>query len=91
MNPNSGTHAASYSLGVIAMQLADLPNHLKHSLNLTGLLGLIPGPREPKASNLYKFLLPLCMELRQAFELGVDVRTPKKPDGEVRLHCRVFT
>lgn len=70
------------------MQIADLPNHSKHNLNLTGLLGLTPGPKEPKLTNLYKFLLPLFMELRLAFELGIDIRTPKRPNGELSTTTR---
>ena len=67
------------------MQVADLPNRLKHSLNLTGLLRLTPGPSEPKLSNFHKLLLPLGMELREAFELGVITSTPKHPEGDISL------
>ena len=83
MNPNI-THAAPYS-----ERHRDVgggpPESLKHSLNLTGLLGLTPGHSEPKLSNFQRLLLPLGMELREAFELGVITSTPNHREGDISL------
>ena len=51
------------SLGVIYLAVMNLPRHLRYKRKNMLLLGIIPGPSEPKEINT--FLLPLVEELKE--------------------------
>jgi hypothetical protein len=80
-NANHGIHMRAYSMGPLVLEIADLPPSLRARQPLLACLGITPGPEEPKAANLWKFTLPLFMELRQAWEHPILIRTPSHPEG----------
>lgn len=82
-NANSGLHTRAYSMGPLVLELADLPPSLRARQPLLACVGITPGPEEPKAANLWKFTLPLFLELRQAWEHPVLIRTPSRPEGRL--------
>lgn len=43
----------------------------------------LTGPHEPSAETLWKFYLPLIMELRAGFRLGIWLRSPRYPRGRL--------
>jgi hypothetical protein len=45
------------------------------------LTTVMTGPKEPRGPNVWKYLLPLTVELRKALIDGVVVRTPRHPNG----------
>ena len=81
-SPNSRRGAAADSMGPISLYLADVPPQLRSAFCCTMIVGITPGPKEPKAKNLQKNLLPLILQLRAAALHGLWVRTPKHPSGE---------
>ena len=83
MNPNSFRSGPSFSLGPISMQVLDLPTRLRANLRHTLIVGLTPGPKEPRGINLHKFLIPLSLELRNAWLHGLNIRSPRFPEGRL--------
>lgn len=80
-NANHGIHQKKYSLGPIVLEIANLPPELRPRQPLLACVGITPGPGEPRAANLWKFTLPLFMELRQAWKDFIYLRTPSAPGG----------
>ena len=60
-----------YSLGAIYLTFMNLPRTMRFRQENVLLVGLIPGPREPKR-NINPFLVPLVQEL-QKFWVGVEM------------------
>ena len=81
-NPSSNRSASADSMGPISLQVADLPLQLRSAFCLSMIMGVTPGPRQPRATNLFKHLVPIVLELRAAREHGMWIRTPKYPAGE---------
>ena len=81
-NPSSRRSAASDLMGPITLYLADMPAQLRSAFCCTMIVGITPGPREPKEQNLHKNLLPIMLELRAAELYGLWVRTPTHPAGK---------
>lgn len=81
-NPNSNRSSPQSSMGPITLQIADLPNRMRSSFACMLLVGVTPGPKEPLGPNLWKFLLPLILEIRAAEKHGIWVRTPSSPNGQ---------
>ena len=80
-SPFSSRSSGSYSLGPISLQIANLPTQLRASFACTLLTGITPGPKSPLAKNLWRFLLPLCLEIRAGETEGLWIRTPQYPNG----------
>ena len=59
------------SLGVIYLSILNLPRHLRYKQENIILVGIIPGPKEPKL-NINSYLSPLVDELKE-FWHGVDI------------------
>ena len=87
-NASSNRSAATHSMGPISLTIADLPSPLRASLACTLLVGITPGPKPPRASNLYKLLLPLVLEIRAADEYGLWIKTPRYPQGKLPQYHR---
>lgn len=45
--------------------------------------GALSGPKEPTKETLWKYMLPIVMELLQAWETPIKVRTPSHPNGRL--------
>ncbi|KAJ9094875.1 hypothetical protein QFC20_006786 [Naganishia adeliensis] len=76
-----GNHARTSSVGPVIGHVTNLPVKLRGSMPLSLLLAITPGPSEIRGENLHQYLLPLCLELRQARLHGLTVRTPSHPNG----------
>ena len=63
------------------MTIADLPAHMRGNVAFMMIMGITPGPKMPRHSNLHHFLAPLMFELREAWANGVWVETLKYPLG----------
>ena len=82
-SPSSRRAAAADSMGPITLYLADVPAELRSAFCCTMIVGITPGPKQPKASNLHKNLLAVTLELRAAGRHGLWVRTPEHPSGRL--------
>ena len=66
---------SNYSSGVIYVAIQNLPRRERYLTNNIILLGIIPGPHEPKRS-INSFLLPLIKELKELWQ-GVTMESPQ--------------
>ena len=64
---------SAYSIGVIYLVVQNLPRSLCFKLENVIVVGLIPGPREPK-NTINSYLKPLINDLLKLWE-GVKMRT----------------
>jgi hypothetical protein len=71
---------SSYSVGVLFAVLLNLPRELRYLRENIVILGLIPGPTEPR--NIMPFLSPLVDELEKLYD-GVRIRTATAPEGRL--------
>ena len=61
-----------YSTGVIYLTILNLPRNERYLTENVIIVGIIPGPREPKKS-INSYLTPLVLELKEAWEHGITV------------------
>ena len=54
----------SYSVGVIYAVIINLPRHMRYKPNNVIIIGVIPGPHEPK-KHLNSYLGPVVIELQE--------------------------
>lgn len=69
----------AYSIGLILLRCADLPDQVKNQMNYSSLLGITVGPKEPSSMDAY--LQPIISELMQAWKRGVNVQVPCEEGG----------
>ena len=62
-----------YSLGVLYLVLMNLPRSERFKRENIFLVGIIPGPNEPR-NNINSYLFPLVDELIELWEVGVNLR-----------------
>ena len=67
-NKISGKH---YSVGAIYMICLNLPAHLRFRVENVYLVGIMPGPGEPKLQQINHYLSPLVHDLNQLWNPGV--------------------
>lgn len=65
-----------YSVGAIYLTLQNLPRDERNKLENVILVGVIPGPGEPRKT-INSFLTPLVLELKEAWSNGFIVSTGK--------------
>ena len=65
-----------YSVGAIYVVIQNLPHHKRFLEENIILVGVIPGPSEPKLT-LNSYLAPLTEELREGWDSGFDVKTSR--------------
>ena len=70
-----------YSVGVIYLVIQNLPQSVRYKTENIILIGIIPGPKEPKYT-LNSFLRPLVEELKELWT-GVDINCKYHPVGKV--------
>jgi len=68
------THVA-YSVGICYICVLNFPHHLRYLRENIFVLGIIPGPHEPKI-HMNSFLEPLVKELLKLWK-GITIPTPK--------------
>ena len=61
-------HTLEYSVGVIYLCLNTLPRTLRYKRENIIIVGIIPGPSEPKVT-MDSYIMPLVQDLKE-FELG---------------------
>ena len=62
-----------YSVGAIYLTIQNLPRHLRYRIENMIVIGIIPGPDEPK-KNINSFLGPLVVELQEAWQSGFVIQ-----------------
>ena len=73
-----------YSVGAIYLVVQNLPRSERFKVSNIILVGLIPGPKEPKSINPYLDLL--VDDLRQLFH-GVDIPHPNFTSNKIRVRA----
>ena len=73
-----------YSLGAIYLTTQNLPRALRNRPENILLVGLIPGPSEPKLT-INSYLGPLLLELKEAWAKGIAVSTPNGTKVTLRV------
>jgi len=71
------------SVGVIYLSILNLPHHIRYKQENVILVGIIPGPKEPKLT-INSYLSPLVDELKEFWE-GVDLQTSEHTFLRVRI------
>jgi hypothetical protein len=69
----------AYSIGLILLRCADLPDQVKNQVKFSSVVGITVGPKEPPKMDAY--LQPLVTELKHAWKDGVDVLVPDGNGG----------
>ena len=75
-----------YSIGAIYLTLMNLPRSIRFRQENVMLIGLLPGPREPK-NDLNTFLAPLVHELQKLWN-GMEMHINSV--GVVKLRCALL-
>jgi len=70
-----------YSVGVMYLVIQNLPRSARYKTENIILVGIIPGPKEPKHT-VNSFLRPLVEELKE-FWTGIDIDCKYHPLGKV--------
>ena len=73
-----------YSLGAIYLTIQNLPRSIRYKPENIILVGLIPGPSEPKLT-VNGFLAPLVEELTMAWNEGIIVTSPEGTRITIRI------
>jgi uncharacterized C2H2 Zn-finger protein len=73
-----------YAVGVIYLTVQNLPREVRYHTDNVMLVGVIPGPKEPKL-NINAYLTPLVLELDEAWKEGFIVSSPQGVQITVRL------
>lgn len=72
-----------YSVGAIYLTIQNLPREECYKLENILLVGIMPGPCEPKLT-MNSFLAPLVLELKEAWEKGFSFTTHDKSTVTVK-------
>ena len=78
---------APYSAGAIYFVIQNLPRTERYKLENVILVGLIPGPREPKIMNFY--LRPLVKDLNKLYH-GVKLKNKESIFAQLEQFCLVY-
>lgn len=73
-----------YTVGAIYLTVQNLPRDERYKPENIILVGIIPGPSEPKLS-INSYLTPLVIELKEAWEKGFTLTTYNKSIVTVKL------
>ena len=73
-----------YAVGVIYLTIQNIPREVRYHTDNVILVGIIPGPKEPKL-NINSYLTPLVLELEEAWKEGFIVKSPQGIEITVRL------
>ena len=77
-------HQTQYSVGVMYLVIMNLPRTIRFKPENIIIVGIIPGPNEPKTTEMNSYLRPLVKELNALWTDGIQV---SKSSGE---SCNVF-
>jgi len=73
-----------YSVGAIYLSIQNLPREDRYKPENILLVGIIPGPSEPKL-NINSYLAPLVLELKEAWDKGLTITSYDKTTVTVKL------
>ena len=77
-------HGATASCGIISMVCLNLPYEIRHNPENIFIAGIIPGPHQPKLTDLNHYIKPLIDDLAVSWDQGVRYsRTALHPTGRV--------
>ena len=79
-----------YSVGVIYLTILNLPHHERYRAENIILVGIIPGPAEPKKT-INSYLMPLVLDLKEAWLHGINVYNHDKISVCVNLALACVT
>lgn len=73
-----------YSVGALYITVQNLPRSERFKSENVLLIGIIPGPKEPKHA-INSYLAPLVLELQKAWESGFLMKTAQQVEVRVKL------
>ena len=79
-----------YSVGAIYLTIQNLPRSIRYKPENIILIGIIPGPGEPKKT-INSYLTPLVVELKEAWENGFYVHSPDNIPVCIKLALSCIT
>lgn len=80
-NRLSGAHT---SHGIISMSCLNLPHHLRFKPENMHIVGIVPGPKEPKLTKINHYLKPLVDDMAESWHRGVQyTSTALYPEGRL--------
>ena len=79
---------SGYSCGAIYLSVNNLPRAERYRVENVLLVGIMPGPKEPKTFEINSYLKPLVDDLLELY-VGVQMRTFERPQG-VRVRAALF-
>lgn len=82
-------HNGQYSCGAISLTINNLPRTERFRTENVILVGLMPGPREPKTLEINQYLAPLVDELEELYR-GVQMKTSKYPTETVTVRAALL-
>lgn len=80
----------NYSVGAIYVTIQNLPREKRYNDDNVILVGIIPGPKEPKLT-MDSYLLPFIEELNLIYTQGLSVKTPQDTHVILRLALSCIT
>ncbi|EPQ57917.1 hypothetical protein GLOTRDRAFT_91486 [Gloeophyllum trabeum ATCC 11539] len=87
-NKNTSNYCGSHSIGIVSFCVTNLPPELRYMTSNLLIPVIIPGPSEPTAEQLQKYLKIIVDDLIKLFEEGIMIKTPQYPEGA--LHRFIF-
>ena len=79
-----------YAVGAIYLTILNLPRSIRYKQENVVLVGIIPGPKEPKL-NVNSYLTPLILELKEGWTTGFRIRTYLNNEVCVRVALACVT
>jgi len=85
---HKGRYSGYHSSGAVLLRIDNIPqNMVSVERRCTGIyvVGLIPGPHEPKITELTAYLKLVTDELKKLSIDGVSIKTARYPEGEYNM------
>lgn len=80
---------AATSCGVISMICLNLPTDIRHKPENMYVAGIIPGPKEPRLTELNHYLRPLVDDLMDAWERGIGLTRTALYESGRTVYCAI--
>ena len=80
-------YCTGYSVGAIYLVVQNLPRQIRYKMENIILVGVIPGPKEPKLT-MNSYLYPLVQEMKE-FWLGVSIPSQATPLKNVIIRAAI--
>ena len=80
-------YCTGYSVGAIYLVVQNLPRQIRYKMENIILVGVIPGPKEPKLT-MNSYLYPLVQEMKELW-LGVNIPCAATPFKSVLIRAAI--